>query len=133
MRTVVGVLSEGGASHAGIVIVFTNRGPTCTIRAYPGVDGLGSDGQPVVHAKRTPDGYLGGPGKSSDIRLDTGAVASALFEGLDGRARGGPPCPSYNEIAITPPNETHSVRRTSPMFCEPEIHPVAAGSKGGSS
>lgn len=125
---------DGGAGHAGIIIRFKNTGTACTLRAYPGLDGVGKNGRSVVNASRTLRGYLGGPGRISEVVLMNGDVASSLVEGLSGRSDGGPPCPDYSSYLVTPPNETHSRRiPSSSVLCYPEIHPVTKGKTGGAS
>ena len=119
-----------GLSHGGNVIRFRNEGATCSLRGYPGVDGLAANGRVVVHATRTLRGYLGGARKIRTITLRDGQVASATFEGLDTTITGRP-CHAYRFLKITPPNGTHSVRLRPPgSFCYPEIHPVVAGKTG---
>jgi hypothetical protein len=111
--------------------VFTNRGEPCALRAYPGVDGIGADGRPLVHAKRTMRGYLGGAVSPETVPLGHGQIASALVEGLNGPVAGSPPCPKYVAYLVTPPNETHSVRLPSAYsMCNLEVHPVVPGRDG---
>jgi hypothetical protein len=110
------------------------------IQGYPGLDAVNSSGQVVVHAKRTPDGYLGGPAMGAltgtvserQVTLATGQEASALFEGENGPVATLGPCPPYSAILVTPPDESHSVRIPSDYSrCYLEIHPVVPGVTGG--
>lgn len=102
------------------------------MKAYPGVDGIDAQGRVLVHASRTPRGYLGGPGRTRVVSVERGGNASALLEGSTGPV-GDEPCPQYVAVLITPPNETHSVRRpVRAAFCQPSIHPVVSGTTGGS-
>lgn len=123
---------EGGLSHAGYAIRFRNISRTaCVMAGYPGVDGATGSGHAVVHAKRTPYGYLGGGRQTRVVTLAPGATASALYEGVNGRTEGGPPCPSYSILVVTPPANTKSVRfQGQPTLCYPEIHPIVRGSNG---
>jgi len=89
----------------------------------------------LVSAQRTPSGYLGGLATGTAVRsveLEPGASASALFEGLTGPLPARPPCPQYAALAVTPPNETHAVRiPSSYSLCYLEVHPITAGTSGG--
>lgn len=124
--------TDGGAGHSGLVIRFRNNGPVCLMKAYPGVDGTDASGRAVVHATRTPRGYLGGPGQTKVVTVQRGAFASALLEGTTGPVDDHS-CPQYVALLVTPPNETHSVRLpVRGAFCQPTIHPVVAGTTGGS-
>ncbi len=124
--------SGGGVGHTGVIIIFRNRGSTCLLGGYPGVDGLTANSRAVVHAERTPSGYLGGASSSGAITLRTGQSASTLFEGQNGASAGGPPCPQYQSLVVTPPGETHSVRLPSHYpICYPQVHPVVPGTSGG--
>jgi hypothetical protein len=122
-------LGTAGLNHAGDIIAFVNHGPTCVLDGYPGIDGL-AGGQAVVHAQRTARGYLGAASPTRVV-LAPGQTASALFEGLQG-AVPGHPCPTYTELAVTPPNDRPSVTLALPQrLCSPQIHAVAAGTQGG--
>ncbi len=124
---------NSGLNHGGSVVVFENKAKTCQLRGYPGLDGVDANGTVVVSARRTPSGYLGGPGDQagSAVVLGPGEAASALFEGINAPPSGEPPCPRGTALLVTPPDETHSVRvpETSGV-CDLLIHPVVAGSTG---
>ena len=132
--TIAGI--QGGLGHAGEVILFKNTGNACQLHGYPGADGVNDNGVVVVSARRTPSGYLGGlPSASTggpNVTLTDGQTASALFEGINGAVASLGPCPDYTAVAVTPPNETHTVHLSSPggTLCYPEIHPVVAGMTG---
>lgn len=65
------------------------------------------------------------------IRLAPGQTASALLEGQDVNEPDGKPCPSYGTLLVTPPNQTVTVRFTRSLtICQPQIHPVVAGTSG---
>ncbi len=66
------------------------------------------------------------------MQLNTGQTASALFEGLTGPLPGDSPCPPYNALVITPPNETHPANSIPSTFslCYLEIHPIASSITG---
>ncbi len=126
---------QGGAGHQGSIIRFQNGASPCLLDGYPGLDGVSDNGEVVVHAQRTPRGYLGGLPQGADephVTLASQQTASALVEGLGGPVTGGPPCPSYAALLVTPPNETHSIRIPSDYsLCYIEIHPVMPGMTGG--
>lgn len=119
-----------GLGHVGIVLVFTNKGPTCTLSGYPGVDGVRA-GTAVVHAQRTLSGYLGGAPSVAAVTLTAGQSASALLEGF-GAPVSGQPCTAYTSLLVTPPNNRESAPLTSRApLCSPQIHPVVKGAAGG--
>lgn len=127
--------TQGGLGHFGSILRFKDRGARCEMRGYPGVAGLTRGGKQVVEARRTPTGYLGGsvPGRAMrTVLLSRGQTGSALLEGRLGPTPGGPRCPSYNALLVTPPNDTHSVKIRSPFgLCYLEIHPILPGRLGG--
>jgi hypothetical protein len=114
---------NGGVGHGGYPILFKDLGASCTLRGYPGVDGLSASGATVVHAKRTLFGYLGGTRTITTVTLTHGKSASALLEGLNASAPG-QPCHRFQKLEITPPNATTSVKLPAFSICYPEIHPV---------
>lgn len=122
-----------GLGHVGDVLDFHNRGTQCMLYGYPGADGLDRQGLPVVSARRTPRGYLGGLGQrvpEKAVLLNPGQTASALLEGL---ASSTPPAPCrhYTSLEVTPPGETRSVRfAVAGAICSPQIHPVVPGTTG---
>jgi hypothetical protein len=126
-----------GLGHEDQVILFTNTGSsTCSLYGYPGVAGLDAEGNQVVQAQRTLNGYLGGvqSGATSlpTVSLGPGQVASATVEGTDVPVGSATSCVSYPALLVTPPNLTDSVRVTATLpGCSPiEVHPVVAGSSG---
>jgi hypothetical protein len=120
---------DGGVGHGGYPIIFKNKGRTCSMYGYPGVDGLTTSGKTVVHASRTLYGYLGGTHKITTVTVASGKTASAFFEGLNA-AISGRPCPEFDKLAVTPPSDKTSVRIKATPLCYPQIHPVVAGSSG---
>ena len=58
---ITAVLASPGLSHHGYVLRFQNRGSTCALSGYPGIDGVSAHGKRLVSARRTRSGYLGGP------------------------------------------------------------------------
>jgi uncharacterized protein DUF4232 len=126
-----------GLGHVGVVLRFRSTAASaCTLSGYPGatlVTAAGHD-QP---ARRTRNGYLGGLAGASNsvpvLRVAPGETVSALLEGLDSdMAHGGGPCPHYAHLLVTPPNQTVTARMISPLtaVCQPEVHPIVAGTTG---
>ena len=134
---ITAALASPGLSHHGYVLRFQNRGTTCTLSGYPGVDGLSAQGKRLVSARRTKRGYLGGlkPGQPiPHVQLAHGKTASALLEYLDGPVPG-LFCPRVSSLNVTPPNAIASVRLSpsglaSERLCHLQIHPVVAGGTG---
>jgi hypothetical protein len=126
---------QGGAGHAGSVLLFRDRGAPCSLRGYPSVVGLAANGLVVVRARQTAAGYLGGLSSGSvppTVELKTGQTASALLEGLTGPTAGGAACPSYAALLVTPPHQTHAARlQASYSLCYPQVHPVLFSTTGG--
>jgi hypothetical protein len=128
---------SAGLGHAGEVVLFTNTGPSsCTLVGYPGAALVSATGRHgLLNIARTPQGYLGGlsPSDKVDpvISLRPGERASALLEGEDSSAPSGGPCPRYEALLVTPPNQTVTVRLDQTFqICNPQIHPVVSGTSG---
>ncbi len=123
--------------HEGRLLFFRNIGRrTCRLRGYPGVDGLDASGRAVVHAVRTPRGYLGGLGTVSSampiVALRPGQAGLSLVEGVDIPQGKATFCPSYRSLLVTPPGERQAVRlpATLPGCASIEVHPVVPGTTG---
>ena len=120
--------------HTGEPLLFQNSGrAACSLTGYPGV-ALVSGGGRQLQVRRTPNGYLGGllPSATSNpvVRLGPGEKASALLEGEDS-TRSGAACPGYVGLLVTPPNQTVTSHIARPVsICDPQIHPVVAGTSG---
>ena len=134
---ITAVLASPGLSHHGYVLRFQNRGSTCTLTGYPGVDAISAHGKRLVSARRTKRGYLGGLKQGQgipNVRLTRGKTASALLEYVDGPIAG-LRCPKVAAFKVTPPNAFVSVRLSphglsSERLCQVQIHPVVAGRTG---
>lgn len=130
-------VSGAGLGHVGVVLRFhSTASVTCTLSGYPGATFVTAGGQNVP-ARRTRNGYLGGLASASGlvpvVHVLPGHTVSAYLEGLDSDAsHGGGPCPRYAHLLVTPPNQTVTARMISPLttICQPEIHPVVAGTTG---
>jgi hypothetical protein len=127
-----------GSGHRGFVLVFTNKGPTCRMYGYPGVDALDRHGAVVEHAKRTWSGYLGGmrgvgPDHGPQVMdFTAGTSVSTIVEALAFHPSDGGSCTPYASLLVTPPNETHSVRIPwdNDGCSTLEVHPVVSGTTG---
>ena len=108
----------------------------CVLTGYPGVAALGSTGQQVAQAQRTPSGYLGGLRTGSAappvVVLGPGVTASAMVEGTGVPEGTASSCPTYAALLVTPPTSTRSTRLTVSMpGCSPlQVHPVVSGTTG---
>ncbi len=119
---------QAAVTHRGVTLTFSlapGAGP-CVLAGYPGVD-TGAGG-PLVHAQRTPSGYLGGlPGgvdQPPAIILGPSAPAHAVIEGLAVDASGNQ-CPTYTDLRVTPPDSTETVTVPTTLdSCELQVHPV---------
>ncbi|MFN8071517.1 MAG: DUF4232 domain-containing protein [Mycobacterium sp.] len=117
-----------GAGHRGVPLLFTLTPGVgaCTLTGYPGVDS--GAGGPLIHADRSPRGYLGGLPGGEDVpptvTLSPDQSARALVEGLAVDSEGNP-CPTYTDLLVTAPDTTDTV--TVPVAidaCRLQVHPV---------
>jgi Protein of unknown function (DUF4232) len=118
---------DGAAGRYGIVLVFTRTGAaSCYLQGYPGVAGLDAAGNQVAQARRAPTG------QPARVDMPPRATASALLSGSNVPSDGGPDCPVYEGLLVTPPDETRSARLTiRANGCDGlEIHPVVSGANG---
>jgi hypothetical protein len=118
-------------THRGVQLHFAliPTGAPCSLVGYPGVDS--GAGGTVVHAQRTPNGYLGGlpigVNNPQVVDLVPGQVATAVVEGTAVSADGSP-CPTYSGLHVTPPNTTVAVEVAATIAtCQLQVHPVTAG------
>ncbi|WP_426503367.1 DUF4232 domain-containing protein [Dactylosporangium sp. McL0621] len=126
LRTTAG--TDGATSgHHSLMLMFVNAGTSpCRMRGYPGVDALNAAGAPVVQAKRTLSGYLGGPGAVTTIVIPVGHSAAAMVE-ADVMGPNGDECTAgYAALLVTPPDDTASTRLpwTTESCAGLQIHPV---------
>ena len=139
--SITGHYDEGGsaAGHQRAILLFTQTsGPTCTLFGYPGVDGIPPHpGSGVVqHFARTLRGMMGGLPAGSDTEptlvLHTGSVGSAVVEASSVPSGTSSDCTPFQHLAVTAPNTTGTVTVPVTMLpsCNPQVHPVVAGSTG---
>lgn len=122
--------SMGAAmSHDGITLTFSIADPAkaCTLTGYPGLDEITEAGA-VIHAERTPNGYIGGLPLGTDtpptVVVKSGHPAHAIAEGTSCGPYGKPD-PKVAKVEVTPPNSTDTrVIDTAVYTCELKIHPV---------
>ncbi|WP_245718458.1 DUF4232 domain-containing protein [Nocardia miyunensis] len=111
--------------HRGVQLSFALAAGAapCTLQGYPGVD-TGAGG-PVVHAARTPKGYMGGPGAGNLVTVRSGSPAHAIVEAIAMGPDGGE-CTMYSTLLVTPPNttDTHTVQ-VGINGCELQVHPIS--------
>src|SRR5205807_1537121 len=108
-------------------------GARCVLTGYPGVAGLGANGNQIAQADRTPRGMVDGlpPGNDTPpiVTLNPGATASATVESSDVPTDNATSCPTFDGLLVTPPNETRSVRlKLNLMVCARfQVHPIEPG------
>jgi hypothetical protein len=120
----------GAVGHRAVPLTFTlaQAAPECTLTGYPGVDAV--SGGPIIHAERTPRGYMGGLPPSvavpPTVILSTSQQAQAIVEGRAVDADGSQ-CPTYTDLQVTPPDTTDTVTVAASIdTCQLQVHPVTA-------
>jgi Protein of unknown function (DUF4232) len=137
-HTAVSLGRVGAATgHVGLTLLFRNSGTTpCTLTGYPGAALVAAAGRHRrLDIARTPQGYMGGLSPQARanpvVLLAPGHLASAILEGEDFNPQTSAACPRYSALLVTPPNQRVTVRLTRSLaICDPEIHPVVAGTSG---
>jgi type IV pilus biogenesis protein CpaD/CtpE len=121
---------QAGVSHRGVPLVFTLApgASPCTLTGYPGVDS--GTGGPLLHARRTLRGYLGGLPSGVDIpptvTVAPGHPAQAMVEGVAVDADTNQ-CPTYTDLLVTAPDTTGTVTVPATIdTCDLQVHPVTA-------
>lgn len=121
---------EAGVSHRGVPLVFALApgAAPCTLTGYPGVDS--GAGGPLLHARRTLRGYLGGLPTGVDIpptvEVSPGHPAQATVEGIAVDADTNQ-CPTYTDLLVTAPDTTGTVTvPTTIDTCQLQVHPVTS-------
>jgi hypothetical protein len=118
-----------GLGHRGARVFFAlapDSAP-CTLKGYPGVDSFG--GEPVIHAQRTPNGYLGGlfpkGAPPPTVLLDGSHDAMAEVEWVVAD-KSGNSCPAYPGVEVWPPETTtvFSLPVQIDYSCDFQVHPV---------
>jgi hypothetical protein len=97
-----------GAGSAAEELGFRNIGKSlCTLRGYPGVAALNTQGQQIAQAERSEsDGAL-----QTAVGLKPGQIAAALVQGGDGSAV---KCDYFTRsFLVTPPNLTRATKVTA--------------------
>src|ERR1700741_1292745 len=118
--------SQGASGHSEETLMFSLApgAAPCTLTGYPGVD-TGAGG-PLIHAKRTLSGFMGGVRGPTPptVTLSPSQPAYAKVEGAVIDANGNE-CPSYTTLQVTPPDTTDTVTvATEIYFCRFQVHPV---------
>jgi Protein of unknown function (DUF4232) len=131
-------VSSGGSraamGHREVILIFSLApdAESCTLTGYPGVDS--GAGGPLLHAERTPSGFMGGLPASEiippTITLSSSEPAIAVVEGVTADSHDVErKCPTYTGLRVTPPDTEDTV--TVPVSidtCELQVHPM--GSEG---
>lgn len=119
-----------GMMHRAVELSFALAAdtPPCAIGGYPGVDT--GEGGPVLHARRTPRGYMGGLPRDDDtppvVTVLPGRPARAVVEG-SAMGPAGEDCPLYTSLAVTAPDSTDTrTVHTTIDTCALEVHPVTS-------
>lgn len=134
-RCLVSQLSLGtgqpnaGAGTVGETFIFTNNSQTtCQLYGYPGMQMLGANGQKI------PTNVVRTPGTEQTVTLAPGGTASFLAQWHD-QTGYTTPCPSSQQIEVTPPNAYSQLTITAMITACPDgtikVTAVAAGSTGG--
>lgn len=122
--------TQGAAGHRALTLMFTLAGGAepCTLTGYAGVDS--GAGGPLIHAKPTARGYMGGLPADLDVPptviLSISTQGQAVVEGLavDGE---GKQCPTYTDLVINPPDTTNVVTVSATIdACALQVHPITA-------
>ena len=123
--------TDAAVGHRAVTLTFSLAGGAdpCTLTGYPSIDS--GAGGPLIHAKPTLRGYLGGLPQGVNapptVTLSISSQGQAIVEGLATDSKGNQ-CPSYTELRVNPPNTT--VVLTVPATidsCELQVHPITAG------
>jgi hypothetical protein len=119
---------QAAVTHRAVTLTFdlAQDAGSCTVTGYPGVD-TGAGG-PLLHADRSPRGYMGGLPEGVDvpptITLSPSTPAHAVVESL-AVDDGGNQCPSYSDLRVTPPDTTETSNvATTIDTCALTVHPV---------
>ncbi|WP_197499528.1 MULTISPECIES: DUF4232 domain-containing protein [unclassified Mycobacterium] len=122
--------AEGAVGHRAVTLLFTLAGGAepCTLTGYAWVDS--GAGGPLIHARPTPRGYLGGLPAGTDVPptvpLSISAQGQAIVEGMALDGSGGA-CPTYTDLRVNPP-DTEMVLTVAATIdaCELQVHPITA-------
>jgi len=120
--------SQGASGHSLETLMFSLApgAAPCTLTGYPGVDS--GAGGPLIHAKRTLSGFMGGVRGPTPptVTLSPSQPAYARVEGAVIDANGNE-CPSYTTLQVTPPDTTDTFTvPTDIYFCRFQVHPVTS-------
>ena len=122
---------DSASGHREVTLMFSLApgAAPCTLTGYPGVDS--GAGGPLLHAKRTLSGFMGGlrgPAVTPPtITLSPSQPAYAVVEGVGFDIKTGSGCPTYTDLQVTPPDTTDTVTVPGGFdTCELEIHPVGS-------
>ncbi|MCV7125340.1 DUF4232 domain-containing protein [Mycobacterium lacus] len=120
--------TQVAVGHRALTLIFTlaSGAAPCTLSGYPDVES--GAGGPLIHAKPTPRGYMGGLPATDTVpptaTLSLAQRAQAIVEGMaiDGN---GNQCPTYTDLRVNLPNtvEVFTVPTTIEA-CQLQVHPI---------
>jgi Protein of unknown function (DUF4232) len=87
--------AQAGLGHRAIQLNFTLQpgAGSCQLSGYPTVDALAQvDGASPIHAKQTPNGYLGGATPGRTVTREPGHGAQAMVESVAAAGGQDPTC-----------------------------------------
>jgi uncharacterized protein DUF4232 len=116
------------STHRAVPLLFrlSPGSSPCELAGYPGVDS--GAGGPLIHAERSPRGFLGGLPADVEqlpaVPMWPSVQARAVVEGRATDDNGNQ-CPTYTDLLVTPPDTTQTVRVSATIdTCELQVHPV---------
>lgn len=122
--SVAGSQAASGHADETLMFILAPGAEPCTLTGYPGVDS--GAGGPLIHAKRTPSGAMGGVRTDNPptITVSPSQPAYAVVEGVVIDAQGNE-CPGYSTLLVTTPDTTETVTVPADLyFCHLQVHPV---------
>jgi hypothetical protein len=120
--------TQAAVGHRSLNLTFAlaSGAAPCTLTGYPAVDS--GAGGPLLHARPTPRGYMGGLPAGVDkppiVALSLSQRAQAIVEGtgIDGA---GNPCPNYTDLLVNPPNTSEVFTVPAAIdACQLQVHPI---------
>jgi len=125
--------SQGAAGTSSFVLLYRNHtSASCSLRGYPGLDAMASNGHVIAHALRTTTGNAGGASHGvQTITVPPHGYASAVVEWANFDPATSGPCRFSAGVNTIAPNTTKLVPfHRSVSICRLEVHPVVLGWTG---
>jgi Protein of unknown function (DUF4232) len=118
-------------THRAVPLTFAlaHGAEICTLTGYPGVNS--GAGGPLIHAERTPRGYMGGLPRDVEtpptVTITASRQGHSVVEGMAADADGNP-CPAYTDLEVTAPDTTDTATVAADInTCQLQVHPVTGG------